>query len=134
MGGNKDNLLKFHSIEDGNMSAATITSPVTSLAYLDDIGVQFNWSGSPVGTFSVEVSIDYAQDLNANVTNSGHWTPLLFSYWDGASFVTSATIPTSVGSPIYLDLALMSAPWIRLKYTKGSSTGTLQAWITAKRL
>lgn len=110
----------------------TLTSLVTNIQYLDDVGLQLNFSGSPVGTFAVQVSADYSQDLNGNVTATGNWTPLVFSYWNGSSFVTGTTIPTSAGSPIYLDLALLSAPWIRVVYTNSSSTGTLNAFITGK--
>lgn len=113
---------------------AAITSPVTNIAYLDDIGIQFNWTGSPVGGFQVQVSADYAQDNNGNVTNAGNWVPLTFTYFNGTSNVTATSIPTSVGSPIYIDLALLSAPWIRAVYTNVSGSGTLNAFITAKAI
>lgn len=138
MSGRKDNLLKFKALVDGDMSTASLTSAVTSVAFLDDIGYQFNWTGSPVGSVSIEVSADYAQDTMSppNVTDTGHWVPLTLTYWDsgGSAFVTGFSIPTSVGSPIYIDLALLSAPWIRAKYTKVSGTGTIQMTVTAKQL
>lgn len=131
----KNNLLRFHSISAGAMSGTSVlTSPVTSLQYLDDVGVQFTWTGSPVGNFRIQISADYAQDTNGNVTNAGTWVPLLFSYWNGSAFITSYDVPTSLGSPIYLDMALLSAPWVRLQYTNASSSGVLNAWITAKAL
>lgn len=132
MGSSKKNLLKFQTVIDGDMSTATITSTVSSIAFLDDIGLQFNWTGSPVGTFAIQVSADYAQDAQGNVQNTGNWVPLTLTYWNGAAFVTATSLPTSVGSPIYLDLALLSAPWIRTVYTKTSGTGTLNSFITAK--
>lgn len=118
----------------GDMSAATITSQTSNIAYLDDVGVQFNFPGTATGTFQVQCSADYAQDASGNVTNPGNWAPLVFTYWNGTAFVTSTTIPTSVGSPIYLDLSLLSAPWIRSVYTKVSGTGTLAAYVVAKGL
>lgn len=130
----KSNLLSYRTITDGDMSAVSVTSSVTNIQFLDDIGLQLNWTGSPVGTFAIQVSADHAQDYNGNVTVAGNWVPLLLSYWSGSAMVTGYTIPTSLGSPIYLDLALLSAPWIRIVYTKGSSTGTLNAFITAKVL
>lgn len=118
------------------MATATLTSDVTNIQFLDNIAYQFNWSGSPVGALSVEVSIDYAQDDMSppNVTNTGNWTPLTLTYWDGSAFVTAFSIPTSVGSPVCVDLALLSAPWIRVKYTKSSGTGTLNAYVSAKEI
>jgi hypothetical protein len=96
--------------------------------------MQFNFTGAPVGTISVQVSIDYAQDQNNNVTNPGNWTPLTLTYWNGSTFVTATSVPTSVGSPIYLDLALLSAPWVRAVYTASSGSGTLNSFISAKEI
>jgi len=129
----KNNILAYTIISGASMhDAATITSTVTNIQYLDDVGIQFDWTSSPTGTFQVEVSANYAADINGNVTNAGTWTPLTFTYWNGSANVTATSIPTSVGSPIYLDLALLSAPWIRAQYTNSASTGTLTAVITAK--
>lgn len=134
MSDRKNNILKFPIINAGNMASASLTSSVTSIQYLDDIGLQFTWTASPVGTFAIQVSADYSQDTNGNVTAAGNWTPLTLSYWNGTTLVTGTTLPTSVGSPIYVDLTLLSAPWIRVVYTKTSGTGSLTALITAKGL
>ena len=130
----KNQITKFQIISSGNMSVSSIVSSVSSIEFLDDVGIQLNWSGSPTGTFSVQVSADYSQDTSSppNVTNAGNWAPLVLTYWTGSAFVTTTAIPTSLGSPIYLDLALLSAPWIRTVYTKTSGSGTLDAFITAK--
>ncbi len=136
MSDKKNQLLKYQNITNGDMSLSSITSTITNISFLDDIGIQLNFSGSPVGTFAVQVSADHAQDYSSppNVTVAGNWVPLTFTYWDSgtSAFITGFSVPTSVGSPIYLDLALLSAPWIRVVYTKVSGTGTLNAFITAK--
>jgi len=132
LAGRKNNLSSFPTISAGDMSQATLTSAVTDIQWLDDIGIQFTWSGSPTGTFQIQVSADYNQDFMGNVDSSGHWVPLVITYWNGSAWVTGTTIPTSVGSPIYVDLALLSAPYIRCVYTKASGSGTLTATITGK--
>ena len=114
--------------------SGSLTSAVTDIQFLDDVGYQFDFTGSPTGTFSVEVSANYSQDYNGNVQNAGTWIPLTLTYWNGSAFVTGTTIPTSVGTPIYLDLALLSAPYIKAIYTAGSGSGTLTATITAKMI
>lgn len=120
----KNNLQVFQLITAGDMSAASLTSPVTNIQFLDNIGIQLSWTGSPVGTFTVQVSADYNQDSLGNVLAAGHWVTL-----------TLPTSPTTAsGSPIYLDLNQLSAPWIRVVYTKTSGTGSLSAFITAKML
>lgn len=134
MSSRKNNLLSYKSITDGDMSLSSITSAVTNIQFLDDIGYQFNWTGSPVGTISLQVSSDYAQDFLGNVTNAGNWIPLVFTYWNGTIFVTNTSLPTSVGSPIYVDLALLSSPWIRAVYSRTSGTGTLNSFVTAKEI
>lgn len=132
MSGRKNVLPSYAVISAGDMSSASLTSKPTNILYLDDVGVQATWSGSPVGLVSVEVSADYAATPSGEVTNAGNWAPLTFTYYNGATFVTATSIPTSVGSPIYLDLALLSAPWLRVVYTKTSGTGSLTVMIVGK--
>lgn len=124
MSSRKNTLLKFQTITNGDMSTAAITSSVTSIQFLDNIGVQVNWTGTaPVGTIAVQVSADYAADEFGNVTNAGNWFTL----------PVSPAVSGGTGS-VYVDLNQMSAPWLRVVYTKTSGTGTLNAFITAKCL
>lgn len=134
MSGRKNNLLQFNTINNVSMSVSSITSAVTDIQFLDDVGIQFTWTGSPTGSFAVQVSANHKQDLNGNVQTAGNWVPLTFTYWDGAMFVTAQSVPTSAGSPIYLDMALLSAPYIRCVYTGTPAVGTLTATITAKEI
>lgn len=123
MSGRKNRLVKFKTISSGDMSQATVTSSVTNIQGLDNIGIQLNFTGSPVGTFSIQVSMDYAQDNYGNVTDAGNWVGL-----------TLSPNPAAEGSAnqIYIDLNQLSSPWIRVKYTKTSGTGTLNAFIAGK--
>lgn len=125
--GRKSNLKQYHSVTNGSM-AANITSPVSSIEFLDNIGAQFNWTGSPVGYFQVQVSADYNQDQNGNVINAGNWTPIYFA----DTRIAGTNIPTTLGSPIFVDLNQLSAPYIRIVYTRTSGSGTLNAYICAK--
>lgn len=119
----KSNLRQFQNIVNGDMSQATVTSAVTCIQWLDNIGIQLTWTGAAVGTFAVEVSADYAQDIEGNVQVAGNWTALSLS---------PAPVAAGVANTIYVDINGISAPWIRIKYTKTSSTGTLQGYITGK--
>lgn len=122
----KSNLKRYKMVTAGDMSTASITSPVTNIEWLDNIGVQLNWTGSPVGNFQVQVSMDYDQDINGNVINAGNWVAILLQP------ANSVNAPTSLGSPIYIDLNQLSAPWIRVVYARTSGSGSLNAFITAK--
>lgn len=118
----KNNLKQFRNIVNGDMSQASITSAVTDIQFLDNIGIQLDFSGSPVGTFDVQISLNYSIDnLSNTVISSGTW-------------VTIASGSTSGGSPIFFDLNQLSAPFIRVVYTKTSGTGTLNSIISAKML
>lgn len=102
---------------------ASIIGPVTSVQFLDNIGFQFNFTGTPVGTFDVQVSADHSQDLEGNVTVAGNWTSIPFSTQPAAA---------GAGATIYIDINQISAPYMRAIYTRTSGTGTLNAFITAK--
>ena len=109
-------------VSNGDMSS-TITSGVTEIRNQDNVGIQLNWTGAPVGSFSVQISIDHAQDSLGNVTVPGNWTSLALS-----PPITAAGTPDTA----YIDLNQMSASYIRVVYTAGSGSGTLNAFITAK--
>lgn len=121
----RSSLIKDHIITDGDMSQASITSPAININFSDNVGLQLIFTGSPVGTFSAQVSIDHTQDSQGNVIVAGNWVDLDFG-----------TTPAASGSAddIYLDMNQLSAPWIRVKYTKTSGTGTLNAYIAYKVL
>jgi hypothetical protein len=121
----KNTLLNFQTITNGDMSLSSLTSAVTNIQRADNIGLQFNFTGSPVGTFQVQVSIDYAQDMEGNVTNPGNWIPVQLQ---------SSPVASGSAGQIYIDLTQLSAPWIRTVYTKTSGTGTLNAFISTKMI
>lgn len=125
MSGRKNALLKFQSITNGDMSQPSITSAVSSIEFLDDIGIQFVFTGTPTGTFFVQVSADYAQDSLGNVTNAGNWIDIPFS---------ETPIAAGSASSVYCDIQQMSAPWIRATYNRTSGSGTLNAFLTAKMI
>lgn len=114
--------------------ASAITSAITNSQFLDSVCYQLSWTGSPTGTFSVQVSLDHAQSDTGTVLNAGTWTDVTLSYLSGGTIVTATTIPTSVGSPVFIDLALLTSPWVRVKYTASSGSGTLVAYVSAKAL
>lgn len=124
MSGRKNNLRLYQNITAASM-AGNVTSTVTNIQFLDNIAVQLNFTGTPVGTFTVQVSADYAQDDLGNVTNSGNWIP-----------ITLNPVPSAAGTAdqIFIDLNQLAAPWIRVVYTRTSGSGTLNSFITGKML
>lgn len=108
----------FEIIVAGSM-AANITSPAQEVRYEDNIGVQLIWTGTPVGVFDIQVSLDY----NPNTHVAGTWTSLTLS---------NSIAPAGSASSGYIDLNQLSAPYFRIVYTRTSGAGSLNAWVTAK--
>lgn len=120
----KNSLRLYQCITAASMTG-NITSAITGIEYVDNVGLELDWTGTPTGTFSVEVSISYAQDAQGNVTNAGAWNALTLS---------PAPAAAGAAGSYYIELNQLSATWIRVKYTAGSSTGTLNGYICAKEI
>jgi hypothetical protein len=112
----------FHIIKAQSMTTS-ITSAAQPVNLQDNIGLQFNWTGGPVGVFGVQVSMDYYQDSFGNIVNPGNWTTLPLS---------PALVATGMAGTAYADLNQLSTPYVRLTYTATSGTGTLDAFVNAK--
>lgn len=103
---------KADLIVDGDMSS-NITSPSSNILYQDRAGYQLVWTGTPVGTFSVEVSNDETT-----------WTELT---------LTTAITGGGAADNAFIDVET-AAKYVRVVWTASSSTGTLQAHITSKSI
>lgn len=99
--------------------AGSITGSVVGIQYLDNVAIQMEFTGSPVGTLAVQGSVNYAQNAQGTVTNTGNWI----------TFTTSAV---AAAGDVLFDLNQLSFPWIRVIYTRSSGTGTLDGYISAK--
>lgn len=123
MSGRKNQLPSYQSITDGDMSG-NLTSDVTDIRYMDNISIQLVFTGTPTGAFSVEGSLDYNRpDPTTGVTNPGTWTAMSF---------TTPPVASGAAGTILLDLNQLSFPFIRVTYTAGSGSGTLQCWVSGK--
>jgi len=107
----------------GDMSG-NLTSKVYPIEYFDNIAIQMNFTGSPTGTFAVQVSLDHLQDAFGNVLNAGNWVSIVFS----------AGTPVASGSAgsIAIDILPTAFPYIRVTYAFVSGTGSLDVWAGAK--
>lgn len=97
----------------GDMSTS-LTTLVTSVGATDNVAYQLVYTGSPVGTFLVEASI-----------NGTDWSALTFS-----TAITTSSAPS--GSLININ----QIPYrqLRLRYVPTSGTGSLTVWFEGKRL
>lgn len=118
----RNNLKPFSVIEDASMGANVI-SDVTVINYATGVGYDIAWTGTPVGTFSVEVSNTYSVDAQGNQKNAGNWTPLTLS----APIAAAGTADNA-----FINLAGLECYAIRLKYTRSGGSGTLNAVVSGK--
>jgi len=111
-------------ITNGSMTGTTaIHSQVTILTNLTQVGYMVSWTGTPNGTFSVEVSNDYSENADGSVRNTGTWT---------AVTLTGSPVASGSSGHGFINLDSIAAYAMRLTYTNASSTGTLQAYVSAK--
>lgn len=100
---------------------ASVTSAVTFKHQIPAVNYSFQWTGSPTGTFTVQISNDYAQYPDGSVKTAGNWVTLPLT----------PSNPTASGSGDIASVDVVtSANSIRLVYTRSSGSGTLNAIIT----
>jgi len=91
---------------------------------LSELGFDISWTGSPTGTFGVQVSNTYAQSGEGVVINAGNWNNIVLS-----------TVPAATGTPgtAFINVAEIAGLWLRLNYVASSGTGTLNAVVVGKQ-
>lgn len=93
-------------------------------AVLDSFSFQAVWTGtSPVGTLDIQVSNDH-QENGGVVVNAGTWT----SIYDAPQDITGNT------GNMFLNVAAISAAFVRAVYTKTSGTGTLNLYFNGRSI
>lgn len=113
----------YSVITNGDMTI-TLISVVTIIQKLSEISYSYSWSGvSPVGTVTIQVSNDYAQNSDGTVKNAGTWNTLP---------LTSSTAVSGNTGVGFIDVVGTGAYAIRTVYTPTSGSGTLNAIISAK--
>ncbi len=108
----------------GTGNTAGLTSRAMRSAILDDMSFQATWSGtSPVGTLDVQVSNDH-QENGGVVVNAGNWT----------SIYTAPQAVTGNTGTLFLNIAAISAAFIRCVYAPTSGVGTLDVYFNGRSI
>lgn len=107
--------------------ATSITSAPTYINQLPGISYDLVWTGTPTGTFAVQVSNTYAQSPSGAVLAAGNWSTIPPSNFAG-------TYPVPSGSPGngFLDVVGTEGAWVRLVYTASGGAGSLTVVPAAK--
>lgn len=116
------NYLHKQVFTNATMTGTSVnTSLITEIRGFDNISYEADFSGTPTGTFSVQVSNSYDPITNPNAT-----------------FVILPITPTPVASGssgvLGIDINQSGFQWIKLVYTNTSGLGTLNAYVSGKAL
>lgn len=108
-------------------AAQDMTSTLHSAPFLVNqptlVSISLGWTGTPTGTFQLEVSNDVTFYANGTVNNPGTWTSLPLSHTPTASGSTGSDFINAQGVAAYA---------ARLSYTAASGSGSLTAIAMAK--
>ena len=108
-----------------------LSSPISNILYKDNICYQVQWTGNPVGIFTVQVSVDYNPGL-----------PQSYGGEDNGMWVTVPAVdnfgnpPAAAGGPgvVNINITQIGAPYIQILYTNTSGAGTLSGYVFGKAL
>lgn len=109
-------------ITDSDMSIS-IVSEAFNLRDRKNAAIQLYWTGTPVGPFATQVSVNHVQDTEGNIQVIGNWDDLPLSNEIDASGVADSA---------YIELDGLNAPYIRVIFAVVSGSGILNAFISAK--
>lgn len=107
--------------------SSSINGPATIIQRLPGISYDVAWTGTPTGTFSVQVSNSYAQNAQGGVLNAGNWNTL-----PSGAFVGTLPAPAGASGNGFIDVLGTEAYAIRLVYTASSGTGNLTVYCCSK--
>ena len=114
MSGRKSTLATYVTLKNGDMSGNLISAS-TDIRWMDNLVLYISYTGTPTGTFSVQVSPD----------NNSSWYDLL---------LTPAPVASGSGGAMRIALNELPDPYIRLKYTATSGAGSLTTTIAGKMI
>jgi len=109
----------------GSMSGtSTIHSQVFDMRKNEGCSFQPIWTGTPTGTITIEVSLDYVPNLQSSTPiNAGTWTNI------GASIPTQ---PAGSSGSTFIPIYAACTAWIRLTYVNASGTGAMSGMFMSK--
>jgi hypothetical protein len=99
---------------------STFRGDPVNIARLPNASFGLQWTGTPSGTFTVQVSNKPSPDL----TTDTDWTLL--------TLARPITQPAGAAGNEFVDLSQLGARWARPKYVNASGSGTIFCWAVGK--
>lgn len=109
----------------GNMADATVVSSGIDMQQMFGGSIQAVFTGSPVGTLTLEVSNDIVYQIPGGGANLAAGVTTWTTYTGSSQAISAA------GDFTYI-LADSNFRFLRLKYTKSSGTGSITATFSGK--
>lgn len=113
-------------INAGDMSG-NLTSQVLILQRLPGISFDIKWTGTPTGTFSVQVSNTVTLNSEGSISNAGNWTTL-----PSSAFTGTYPVPSGSADNGFLDIVGTEAYAVRVLYNFTGGSGSLTVTPCAK--
>lgn len=112
-------------VPSGSMTGTeTITSQIFDVRSFEGFAFQPTWTGTPTGTFSIQVSLDYVPNpAGGTPINAGTWSDL------GASIPQN---PSGGAGSTYVPVYGSCSAFVQLSYTNASGSGTLGGMFVGK--
>ena len=119
------NVLRPIPVINAAAVASTVTGTPVHVIYLENVGIQYVWTGTPTCTIGVQVSNQTIPGSNPPAPVANSFTPLT---------LTGLSNPSGSAGSFWLDINHTGAEWIEATYTSCSGSGTLSAYLSAKGL
>lgn len=105
-------------------TTTTITSQVIDMNSCESVAFQPVWTGTPTGTFIIQISLDYKPSNDpTKPLNAGTWDTLAASISNN---------PAGSSGHTYIPIYASCGAYIRLSYTNVSGSGTLSGTVSTK--
>jgi len=109
------------AVDGVDVSGTTVyRGKATDLGGRKDAAMHLEWSGTPNGTFKVRGSGKPKPD------------PATDTDWVDVALDVAIVQPAGSASKDLVDLSAFPFPWVQPVYTNASSTGRINAWVSAK--
>ena len=115
-----EDLLTVDGVMATKSMGATFQLPATWLGHIDNYSIQLVFTGTPIGTFTLQASNDVGNLPNGTGIQSDQVARLI----NWTTIPDSAQAITGAGDHMY-NYRNAGYNWIRVVYTATSSTGTL---------
>jgi hypothetical protein len=111
--------IKNEEIDFASMDlAASITSNPISVEHIVNYAIQLVFTGSPVGTFKLQASLDEGRPSSSSESSRS------FKITNWTDIANSSQAISAAGDIMY-NVENAGYNWVRVVYTRSSGTGTL---------